>query len=193
MEVISAYIDSLCTTLQSVEMGSVLCLLDAVYKVMRNDGNIFLCGNGGSAANASHLASDLSTTIFIKTGRKLNAVALTDSVPIMTAIANDISNYDVFKYQLIGRISKDDLFVGLSGSGDSENIVRAAQYAHRMRALTCAIIGQTGGRLKEMVDIPLHIPTMSMQIAEDLQLIIGHILTTCMIQRAGSDSYGCFS
>ena len=182
MDIIEEYLKNISQALSEINRHQVFELINCIQNIKLCNGTIYICGNGGSAANAAHFANDLSTTTLTRTGKRFNAIALTDSASILTAISNDIDYSEVFKYQLIDRISENDLLIGLSGSGKSENIMKAFQYARSKMATTCAIIGFSGGYLKELADIVIHTPVMNMQISEDIQLIINHVVVTHLLR-----------
>jgi D-sedoheptulose 7-phosphate isomerase len=137
---------------------------------------VFLCGNGGSAGNAIHLANDLLYGVAKKTGGGLKVMALSANSSVITCLANDIGYEHIFSEQLAVQAQKGDLLIALSGSGNSSNIVCAIEQARTMGVKSFAILGFAGGQCKQLVDVPIHFPVEDMQIAEDLQLIVGHML-----------------
>lgn len=137
---------------------------------------IFFCGNGGSAGNAIHLANDFLYGIAKKTGGGLKVTALTANSAVLTCLANDVGYEHIFSEQLAVLGEPGDLLVVLSGSGNSPNIVRALEQAKSMGVKSYAILGYSGGQCKELADEPIHFPVNDMQISEDLQLIVGHML-----------------
>jgi D-sedoheptulose 7-phosphate isomerase len=137
---------------------------------------VFFCGNGGSAGNAVHLANDFLYGIAKKTGGGLKAHALSANTAVMTCLANDVGYEFIFSEQLAVQAQAGDLLIALSGSGNSPNIVRAIEQAKSMEVKTYAILGFTGGKCKDLADVPIHFPVNDMQIAEDMQLIVGHMM-----------------
>jgi len=137
---------------------------------------VFFCGNGGSAGNAVHLANDFLYGIAKKTGGGLKAQALSANSAVMTCLANDVGYESIFSEQLAVQAQAGDLLIALSGSGNSPNIVRVIEQAKVMNVKSYAILGFTGGKCKSLVDVPIHFSVNDMQIAEDLQLIIGHMM-----------------
>lgn len=146
-------------------------LLDA--RASRNA--IYLCGNGGSAANATHLANDLLYGAAGSGGDGLRVEALTANSSVITCLANDVGYDQIFAEQIRVKGARDDLLIALSGSGDSENIVQALLSANAAKMQTFAILGYSGGRCKEIAQHPIHFAIDDMQISEDLQLIVGHM------------------
>jgi D-sedoheptulose 7-phosphate isomerase len=137
---------------------------------------VFFCGNGGSAGNAVHLANDFLYGIAKKTGGGLRVQALSANTAVMTCLANDVGYESIFSEQLAVQAQAGDLLIALSGSGNSPNIVRVIEQAKAMDVKSYAILGFTGGKCKELADVPIHFPVNDMQIAEDMQLIVGHMM-----------------
>lgn len=147
----------------------------ALLESWKNGGRVFICGNGGSAGNAIHLANDFIYGIAKKTGGGLKVMALSANSAVITCLANDVGYDYIFSEQLAVQAQKGDLLIALSGSGNSGNIVRALEQARAMGVTSFAILGFTGGKCKELADFAIHFPVNDMQIAEDLQLIVGHM------------------
>lgn len=137
---------------------------------------VFLCGNGGSAGNAVHLANDLVYGVAKRSGGGMRALALPANTSVMTCLANDIGYDKIFCEQLAVQGREGDLLIVLSGSGNSPNIVSALERARSMKIKSYAILGYTGGRCKDLADVAIHFPVDDMQIAEDMQLVVGHML-----------------
>lgn len=138
--------------------------------------SIFLCGNGGSAGNAIHLANDFVYGAGVKRGVGLRVEALTANPAVLTCLANDIGYEYIFSEQLRVKANKGDVLLVLSGSGNSSNVVRALEMGNSLGMETFAILGFSGGRCKEVAQHSIHFEIDDMQIAEDLQLIIGHMI-----------------
>ena len=151
------------------------CMLD----VWENKMQLFICGNGGSAANALHIANDLIYGIgACGSSQKragMNVEALTANSGVITCLANDIGYENIFAYQLECKAKKNDMLLCLSGSGNSANIINAIKKGNEMGLVTCAILGFSGGEAKQLSRITAHSNCEDMQIAEDTQLIIGHL------------------
>lgn len=151
-------------------------LSQALLESWQKRRRVFICGNGGSAGNAIHLANDFIYGIAKKTGGGLNVVALSANPAVITCLANDVGYDFIFSEQLAVHAQKGDLLIALSGSGNSGNIVRVLEQASEMGVKSFAILGFNGGRCKELADVAIHFPVDDMQIAEDLQLIVGHMV-----------------
>ena len=146
-------------------------------RVRRQKKTVFLMGNGGSAATASHIANDFAKTAYVDGAPRIRALCLADNVSLLTAIANDISYDDIFSEQLKALAVKGDLVVLISGSGNSPNVLRAAQHAQDFGLKTVGLLGFDGGKLKNMVDILLHIESSQYGVVEDAHLSIGHTIS----------------
>lgn len=150
--------------------------MEAIHDAWQRGAVIYTMGNGGSAATASHMVCDFDKGIFAKTGKRFKLCCLNDNIPIMMAIANDISYEDVFVEQLRGVIQKDDLVIAISGSGNSKNIIKAVEYAKNCGAKIVGFTGYSGGKLKQLSDYSMHVPIDDMQIAEDLHMVFDHMM-----------------
>lgn len=154
---------------------AVAQLAAALLDAWRRGARVFLAGNGGSAGNAMHLANDFLYGIGKDTGTGLRVEALPANVSVITCLANDIDYSEIFAEQLKVQASKGDVLIILSGSGNSPNVVRALEVANTMGLQTFAVLGYSGGRCRELAQVPIHFAVDDMQIAEDLQLVVGHM------------------
>jgi D-sedoheptulose 7-phosphate isomerase len=145
---------------------------------------IYFFGNGGSASTASHFVVDIGKATIRGDGRRFKCVALVDSVESVTAWANDAEYAKVFSEQLKGLAQKGDVAVGISGSGNSPNVLRAVEIARAMGLTTIGLSGLGGGKLKESVDVSMVVPSNSMQHTEDVHLLICHLLTAYLRDEA---------
>lgn len=136
--------------------------------------HIFICGNGGSAASASHFACDLNKGVSFGNEKRYKIICLNDNIPTMLAYANDVSYSEVFVEQLKNFMNKGDLVIGVSGSGNSENVLKAIRYGNEHGGRTFGICGFGGGRLKDTARMSIVINNKDMQKVEDLHMIIFH-------------------
>ncbi len=137
---------------------------------------IFICGNGGSASTASHLQCDFNKGISYDQAVKYDVECLSDNVSMMMSIANDIGYEDIFVVPLRNKLRKGDVLVGISGSGNSENVIRAFRYAGEVGAETVAFTGYDGGSLKKLARHNIHVAVDNMQITEDIHLVLNHMM-----------------
>lgn len=150
--------------------------MNAIMDTYERGGMIYVCGNGGSASTASHMQNDFNKGISEYTDKKFRFYCLNDNVSTMMAVANDIGYEEVFRFPLVNVITDKDLFIGISGSGNSKNVLNAAEYAKSIGAKVLGITGYSGGKLKEMADYSMHVDEMDMQIAEDLHMTFDHMM-----------------
>lgn len=172
----SEYALKLCTILSDYDWTNVQRLGEDLEKIRGTEKQLFLCGNGGSAANAIHLANDYLFGIAKDGGSPLRVTALPANQSVMTCLANDISYDEVFSIQLDAFASEGDILIALSGSGNSPNIVNAIKKAKEKGVKSYAILGYSGGQCLNLADVPIHFPIEDMQISEDLQIMVGHMI-----------------
>lgn len=170
------YLQTLQKLLQDLPDEEVNRAIEALRTAYHGGRQLFTMGNGGSAATASHIANDFAKCIPPVGGRPIRAMALTDSVPLMLSWANDEAYSVIFTEQLKNWIQPNDVVIGLSGSGNSENVVRAIELANEVGAITIGLSGYTGGKLKGVSQISIHVPIMNMQLAEDAHMVLCHLL-----------------
>lgn len=162
--------------LVQADWSGVAQLAQAMQDCWAHGRRVFFCGNGGSAGNAIHLANDFVYGIAKRTGGGMRVNALSANAAVITCLANDVGYDHIYSEQLAVQAQAGDLLIVLSGSGNSPNILRALEQAKVMGVKSCAILGYSGGKAKGMADMPLHFPVNDMQIAEDLQLVVGHMI-----------------
>lgn len=170
------YAQRLSNVLASTDWSGVERLAQSIRKAWVSERQVFLCGNGGSAGNAIHLANDYIYGVAKTTGGGIKAVALSANSAVLTCLANDVGYDSIYSEQLAVLADEGDVLVVLSGSGNSPNIVKALEMARARKITTYAILGFDGGRCKGLADVAIHFPVNDMQIAEDLQLIVGHMV-----------------
>ncbi len=170
------YASRLCVLLGSSSWSGVAMLAAAVHEAWKQGRQVFLCGNGGSAGNAIHLANDFVFGVAKRTGGGIRAQALSANPAVMTCLANDLGYDSIYSEQLAVQGSEGDVLIALSGSGNSPNIVKVLEQARAMHIQSYAILGFSGGKCKQLADVPIHFPVNDMQISEDMQLVVGHML-----------------
>lgn len=185
---IEQYLELEIQVLKSLDLEKINDVMNAVLEAYENEGKIYIFGNGGSAATASHFANDFNKGISEYTDKKFNFVCLNDNVPTLMAIANDIGYDSVFDFQLKNRLKENDLVIGISGSGNSPNVVNAVAYAKEQGIRTIGLTGYSGGKLSEMADVSLNVAINSMQITEDVHMIFDHLIMSIFYKKlAGKD------
>jgi D-sedoheptulose 7-phosphate isomerase len=170
------YAQRLQSILQESSWEDVVHLASELRACWTSGRQLFICGNGGSAANAMHMANDFLYGISKRFGAGINVSALPANSSVLTCLANDCGYDQIFSMQLAVRARPGDVLIVLSGSGNSPNIVKALEQAKAMDIRTFAILGYSGGKAKALADVPIHFPVDDMQISEDLQLIVGHMV-----------------
>jgi D-sedoheptulose 7-phosphate isomerase len=172
----SEYSDRLRSVLATTDWSGVAQLGEELLDCWKTRRQVFLCGNGGSAGNAIHLANDFLYGISRQKGSALRVTALPANSSVLTCLANDEGYDQIFSLQLAVLANRGDVLIALSGSGNSPNIVKVLEQAREMGVKTYAILGYTGGKARKLADVPLHFPVDDMQICEDMQLIVGHMI-----------------
>lgn len=157
-------------------------LLEKIYQAGQlvkcafpNGGKVFLCGNGGSASDSIHIAAELSGR-FEKERESLPAISLNADVAALTAISNDYSYDDVFARILSGIVNENDVVIGISTSGNSENVYRALVEAKKHGTMTIGLLGKRGGKIKDIADIPIIVPGDNTARIQESHILIGHII-----------------
>jgi D-sedoheptulose 7-phosphate isomerase len=174
---VAGYFNRLDSVWRDHDWSDVELLVAALRRCWREGHQVFVCGNGGSAANAIHLANDLLYGVGKDYGRGMRVTALPANAAVLTCLANDISYEDVFAQQLTALGHADDVLIAFSGSGNSPNILRALDRAHELGITTFAILGFSGGRARTLANHTIHFPVDDMQVSEDLQMMVGHMVS----------------
>ena len=180
MEAAKEYLDELQGVISALPIEKVQDLVDTIAAAYETERQVFLLGNGGSAAAASHLACDLQKGIGGDAPKRFKAMALTDSVPIMTAWANDADYTEIFAKQLDTWVRPGDLVIAISGSGNSPNVIKAVELANAKGALTYGLTGFQGGKLAQVAAKSIVVPSNNMQQIEDVHVILAHLVYSCL-------------
>lgn len=173
---IENYLDLVKDTIDKLDRAQIGEAIEAFMRAYREGRTIFLFGNGGSAASASHACGDFLKGASYGLEKRFKIISLVDNLPALMAIANDISYDDIFIEQLKNFLQPGDLVIGISGSGNSANVVKAMAYAKEKGAQTIAFCGYTGGKIKQMASIAVHSVAMDMEVAEDIHMIVFNII-----------------
>jgi D-sedoheptulose 7-phosphate isomerase len=183
------YFNNVAGALEKIDIQSVETLVDLLLTARDQDKTIFLFGNGGSAATASHVTGDFIKGISYRLEKRFRVMCLNDNISGMMAISNDLSYDEVFVEQLKAFLQKDDLVIGISGSGNSVNVVKAIEYANAAGAKTVAFCGFEGGKIKKTAHHLIHIPVNDMEITEDIHIIIFHAIKQSLMKRLRGRDY----
>jgi D-sedoheptulose 7-phosphate isomerase len=163
--------------LSLIPIDAVVRVVDIILEAYRADRHVYVVGNGGSASTATHFACDLSKATISTGRRRLRASSLSDNVALLTAWANDTSYERVFAEQIMNLVDPDDVLVAVSASGNSPNVLAAVDSAQSLGAITVAMVGFDGGRLKDAVTAALHVPINDYGVVEDCHLVLEHAIT----------------
>ena len=180
MESINTYFAELERMVRSISLSDLQEVLSLLERAYHKGHRIFIMGNGGSAATASHFALDLAKNTITPGAPRLKAISLTDHVPLITAWSNDTAYEHIFAEQLANLIEPGDVAIGISASGNSPNVINALRLAREHRAATIGLLGAEGGKIKEMVDAYVLAPGQSIEQEEDAHMILAHVITRHM-------------
>lgn len=172
---IQNYSEKLKQALSLGAMDYIPVLGETLQDAWRKQHTVYLCGNGGSAGNAVHLANDFLYGVGVNNGGGLRVEALSANSAVLTCLANDCGYDQIFSAQLRVKAQSGDVLIALSGSGNSPNIIKALETGNSIGMKTFAILGYNGGLCKELAKYPIHFEVDDMQVAEDLQQIVGHM------------------
>lgn len=191
-QTIEGYIALVKDTLDKLDRSSIEKTIEAFMQAYQAEATIFIFGNGGSAASASHACGDFVKGASYGLEKRFRVMSLVDNLPSMLAIANDISYDDIFVEQLKNFLKPGDLVIGISGSGNSANVVKAMEYAKQKGARTIAFCGYTGGKIKQLADLSVHSVALDMEVAEDIHMIVFNIIKKEVMRRlhGGKSSMG---
>jgi D-sedoheptulose 7-phosphate isomerase len=178
-----SYIEDLKTALDKLDLETFAQINEVLFQSLERGHYIFTMGNGGSGSTASHLVSDLNKGACFDQQKKFRALCLNDNVPTLSAYANDVSFEDIFKEQLKNFLHEEDIVIGFSGSGNSENVLRALDYANSYGGITIGFTGFDGGRISKIVRHSLIAPVHDMQKSEDIHFILAHMIMRAMRSR----------
>lgn len=184
MSFVEQYRTSLVDTLQQIPADKVAQAIEKFAAARDAGRHIFVCGNGGSASSASHFTCDVVKGASYQREKRFRIMALTDSLPTMTAYSNDVGYDCVFVEQLKNFAQPGDLVMGISGSGNSPNVLNAIEYANSIGCDTIGLTGRDGGKLAPLAKLNIHIPTSHMGRIEDAHMIICHMIAYHFMETA---------
>ncbi|HEY6766466.1 MAG TPA: SIS domain-containing protein [Candidatus Sulfotelmatobacter sp.] len=180
---VEIYLQEVSETLKRLPFVQIDRMTDLLWNAYQENRAVYLFGNGGSAALASHCACDLGKGTVVEDRRRFRVMALTDNVPLMTAWANDARYEDIFAEQLRSFLQPDDVSFAISASGNSPNVLHALGAAREMGAFTVGLTGNQGGKMKSLCDLCVVAPSENMQVIEDVHLSVTHSIFTCFRER----------
>ena len=178
-----SYIDYLTSVLNSIALSEIEKFVEVLLEARERGSSIYFIGNGGSAATASHFANDIA--IGTRTSEKpFRAISLCDNQAVITAIANDDGYEEIFSQQLQVLLKNQDVVIGISASGNSPNLLKAIDTSKKLSAITVGISAFDGGKMREMVDVSLHVPTEKGEYgpAEDAHMILDHLVSSYLMR-----------
>ena len=182
-EEITNYFEKEKATLDAISKDDLNNLMNVLVQAKDEGRTIFIMGNGGSAATASHYVCDFNKGISLGKDKMFKFICLNDNIPTMMAYANDLSYGDVFVGPLKNFMQEGDIVIGISGSGNSENVVRAIKYANENGGVSVGITGYSGGKIKQMSKYNVHVPIDDMQITEDLHMVLDHCMMKILCEK----------
>jgi D-sedoheptulose 7-phosphate isomerase len=180
VKTISNYFAEVEQMLHDISLTQLQHICSILERTYREDHRIFIMGNGGSAATASHLALDLAKNTITAGAPRLKAFSLTDHTPLITAWSNDTAYEHIFVEQLANLIEPGDAVIGISASGNSANVLNALHFARQAGAATIALLGAHGGKAKSIVDAYILAPGKNIEQEEDAHMILAHVITRHM-------------
>ncbi|MBI5829841.1 MAG: SIS domain-containing protein [Chloroflexi bacterium] len=187
MDFIDAYLTELSKSVSALSRPDLRRVCDALMQAWREDRAIFMIGDGGSAATASHMMCDLNKLTITPGKRRFRAIALTDNMPLITAWGNDAAFEVVFAEQLRNFMRPGEIVIAISTSGNSPNLVKAVETAHEIGGTVIALLGDKGGKLAEMADLVVRFPDPHQGRQEDGHLIMNHVIAGELKQRMNAE------
>ena len=177
LDKIKHYFNELQKTLNRIDPYPIDMAIKRLHQARMDGQQIFIMGNGGSASTASHFVCDLAKNTRLPNMPHYKVIGLTDNMAILSAYANDEGYENVFAMQLANLVNPDDIVIGISTSGNSPNVLRGIDLANKIGAVTIGFTGFDSGKLGDMVDIHIHVPSDSIERVEDIHLVLEHLIT----------------
>ncbi len=182
MDAVGGYLTELADMVREMPQDRIWDVIHVLMDAWRKGSRVFLLGNGGSAATASHMANDLNKYTIVPGQPRFKVLALSDNVPLMTAWGNDTSYENIFVEQMLNFWEPGDVAIGISGSGNSPNVLKAMQAARDLGGIAIGFTGRDGGKLKSVVDLCIHVPSDRIVQQEDGHMILDHLIATTLRQ-----------
>ena len=188
IDIIHNYLVELEAVIRAISRAEVEAVVAALLENWRDRRQVFILGNGGSAATASHMANDLNKFTIVEGQPRFRVMALTDNVPLLTAVGNDLSYADIFVEPLRNWLQPGDLVIGISASGNSPNVLKAVTYAQAQGARVVGFCGQPGGQLAQLADLKVIIPSTKIGPQEDGHMILDHVISLALREAIRADA-----
>ena len=190
-DIIKSFFDEIKKCIGEIDLGKIQQIVDVLYIAWKNDRQVFILGNGGSASQASHMAADINKNTFSRVYdqkiKRFRVIALTDNISILTAYANDVGYEEVFSQQLRNLIKEHDILIVITASGNSPNIIRAVEYAKEQNAITIGLLGFNGGKVKDMLDYELTVKSDNYGVIESVHPAIHHLIVNYLMRETRKD------
>jgi D-sedoheptulose 7-phosphate isomerase len=186
MEIIQDYISTLQLTMDQLRRQSIADVIDLLQQGRRKGSQVFILGNGGSASTASHFACDLSKNTRQDGLPHFRVIGLTDNMAMFSALANDEGYENVFSEQLASLVRPGDIVIAISASGNSKNVINAAEAAHRYEATVIGFTGFDGGRLRQLANVNIHVNSNIIEHIEDIHLMLEHLIVKTIKEQVQS-------
>ncbi len=176
------YLQEVHDLIAALDPSALPQVVELLLEARQRGRHIFVCGNGGSAATASHFVNDLNKGTNVTGQRRFRAIGLVDNTPLLMAWSNDRAYEHALAEQLLNFVEPGDVLVAISGSGNSPNVLRAVEAARQHGATTVGVTGFDGGQLRSLADVSLHVDSRSMEQVEDAHMVLCHTLTVTLRQ-----------
>lgn len=172
---IKDYFERFKNVLNNIDIDEINTFMNVLFDAYKNEKQVIIMGNGGSATTASHFVVDMNKCVSYERDKKFKVISLADSISTMMSYANDISYDEIFIEQLKNFLNEGDIVIGLSGSGNSKNVLKAIDYANKNGGITIGWTGYDGGQLKKITKYSVNANVNDMQLSEDVHLLLTHI------------------
>jgi D-sedoheptulose 7-phosphate isomerase len=174
--ILEDYLKGLKSAIDNLNRNEVMNFVSVLEKARKGSNKIIIFGNGGSGSTASHFACDINKGVSLNKSKRYKVIALTDNMPTILAYSNDLSYDDVFVEQMKNFLDEGDVVIGISGSGNSINVLKAIEYANKMGNITVGITGYGGGQLRKLSTLSVNANFNDMQVSEDIHMILVHLV-----------------
>lgn len=189
IEKINSYFETLKKSIDNLDKNDVNNFIKLLVQAKEEERTIFVMGNGGSASTASHFCCDFNKGMSYRQDKKFRMICLNDNVATMLAYANDVSYDDVFVEQLKNFLNPGDIVIGISGSGNSKNVIKAIEYANLSGAITVGLTGFNGGILKQICKKSVHANIDDMQVTEDIHMMLCHMTYSILMNGFAANNF----